>query len=213
MSDGLRAEFDPVLTSMGGMLFFLILATVLGVMPVTSEYASGMVRTTFIVTPQRTRVFAARATAIGLLGMAISVILVPAMFLVSQPIFSYYGLETASATDHDAARYLIIATLLQGLFHTLIPFSFAWILRGTASAITVSLGFVVLPWMIAPLVPLWIQENVLRYFPDTAKDSLLGVSEAGDPTYLGDTAAIIVIAVWLVGLLVAAAVVLHRRDV
>lgn len=212
-SDGPYAEFGPIVSSMGGLLFLIILLTVLGVTAVTSDYASGMVRTTFIVTPQRTRVFFARATVVGLLGMAVSLIVIPAMFLVCQPIFGHYGLETASVTDHDAARYLILASPIHVALHTLIPFSFAWLLRGTASAITVSLGFTFVPWFIAPLLPLRIQEIVLRAFPELAKDSLLGVLQPGEATYLGDPAASLVIAVWVVGALAAAGIALNRRDV
>jgi ABC-2 type transport system permease protein len=213
MSDGLKAEFDPILTSMGGWMFGMVLVITLGVTSVTSEYGSRMIRTTFIVSRRRTQVFAAKAIVIGLLGMAISIIVIPGMFLVSQPIYGHYGLETASVTDNDATRFLIIASLLQGLFHALIPFSFAWLLRGTAAAITVSFGFSILPWMITTMVPLWAKENVLRYLPDNAKDSLIGQLEPGASLYLSDTAAIVVIAIWIVGLLAAAAIVLNRRDV
>jgi hypothetical protein len=213
MSDGLKAEFDPILTSMGGWIFGMVLVIVIGVTSASSEYGSRMIRTTFIVTPQRNRVLAAKAIVVGLLGMGISMIVIPGMFLVSQPIYGHYGLETASVTDSDAARFLIIASLLQGAFHALIPFSIAWLLRSTAAAITVSLGFSVLPWMITTMVPLWVKENVLRYLPDNAKDSLIGQLEPGAALYLGDTAAIIVIAAWIVGLLGAAAFTLNRRDV
>lgn len=213
MSDGLRAEFDPILTSMGGWMFGMVLVIVLGVTSVTSEYGSKMVRTTLIATPNRTRVFAAKAIVVGLLGLAISAIVFPAMFLVSQPIYSHYGVESASVTDSDAVRFLIIASLLQGPWHALMPFTFAWLLRGTASAITAAIGFHILPWMITTMVPHWVRENVLRYFPDNAKDSLIGQMEPGAAMYLNDTAAIIVIAVWLSGGLAAAVFTLNRRDV
>jgi hypothetical protein len=213
MSDGLKAEFDPILTSMGGWMFGMVLVIALGVTSVTSEYGSRMVRTTFIVSPHRNRVFAAKAIVTGLLGLAVSAIVFPAMFLICQPIYSHYGLESASVTDSDAVRFLLIASLLQGPWHALVPFSFAWLLRGTASAITAALGFHVLPWMITTMVPLWVKENVLRYLPDNAKDSLIGQLEPGASLYLGHTAAVIVIAAWIVGLLAAAAFTLNRRDV
>jgi ABC-2 type transport system permease protein len=212
-NDTVRNQFDPILTTLGGWLFGMILVITLGVTSVTSEYGSRMVRTTFILTPRRHRVFAAKAAVLAMLGLAITAIAIPGMFLVSQPIFRHYGLETASVTDHDAARYLITGVLLQGLICTLIPFSFAWLLRGTASAITTSIGFAVLPWMLTPLVPLWVKENAFRYLPDNAKDRLLGVLKPDAATYLGQTTAIIVIATWIIGLLVTAAVVLNRRDV
>ncbi len=52
--------------------------------------------------------------------------------------------------------------LTQGLIYTLIPFSIAWLLRGTASAITVSIGFLWLPWMLGPILPDWVKQNVVR---------------------------------------------------
>jgi ABC-2 type transport system permease protein len=212
-NDTIRNQFDPILNTLGGWLFGMILVITLGVTSVTSEYSSRMVRTTFILTPQRHRIFAATAIVLALLGLSITVIAIPGMFLIAQPIYRHYGLESASVTDHDVARYLITAVILQGLICTLIPFSFAWLLRGTASAITTSIGFAVLPWMLTPLVPLWVKENAFRYLPDNAKDRLLGVLKSDAATYLGQTTAIIVIAAWIIGLLVVSAVVLNRRDV
>jgi hypothetical protein len=212
-NDTLRAEFDPILNTMGGWLFGLILVTVLGVTSVTSEYSSRMVRTTFIVNPRRNQVFAAKAVVVGLLGLAVSVIVIPGMLLVSQPIYGHYGLETADLADNGTIRYLLVAGLMQGVFHTLVPFSIAWLLRSAASAITASIGFSVLPWMLTPLVPLWVQENVFRYLPDNAKDSLIGVLEPGAATYIGQPSSIVVIVAWTVGLLATAAFVLNRRDV
>jgi hypothetical protein len=212
-NDTIRNAFDPVLTTLSGWLFGMIVVMVLAVTSVTSEYSSGMIRTTFIGNPRRTQVFAAKAVVVALFGIAFSAIAIPGMFLVSQPIYSYYGLETASITDHDATRYLLIAIPLQGLICTLIPMSFARLLRGTASAITVSIGFSVLPWMLTPVVPLWIQENVFRYLPDNAKDALLGVLKPDAATWIDQAPAMIVIAAWIIGLLATAVVVLNRRDV
>jgi hypothetical protein len=95
----------------------------------------------------------------------------------------------------------------------MIPFSIACLLRGTATTITASIGFLFLPSLLAVTVPTWVQANVLRYLPDVATDSLAGYTESGASTYLSQTPAIAVVAIWLVGLLIAAAVVLSRRDV
>lgn len=213
LSDGLKAEFDPILTSMGGWIFGLVIVIVLGATSVSAEYSSRMIRTTLIVTPRRKQVLAAKAIVVGLLGLSISVIAIPGMFLVSQPIYSHYGIESASVTDSNVVRFLVIASLLQGTMHALVPFSIAWLLRSTAAAITVSIAFSVLPWMLTTLVPLWVKENVFRYLPDNALDSLIGQLEPGAALYIGDTGALIVIASWVVGLLVTSAFVLQRRDV
>lgn len=212
-NDTVREAFDPVLTTNSGSLFGSILLIVLGVTAVTSEYSSRMIRTTFIGTPRRLQVFAAKATVMAMLGLAITAISIPGMFLVSQPIFGHYGLETASITDSETYRILIRIILTQMLNYALIPFSVAWLLRGTASAITVSLGFLWLPWMLDPILPVWVKQNVLRYLPDVAANSLSGITRADSAQYLGQTPAIMVIAIWLTGLLATAAFVLNRRDV
>ncbi len=212
-SDGIRPAFDPAVSSMGGWVFGMILTIVLGVTAVSSEYGSRMIRTTFIVNPNRTQVFAAKAIVVGLLGMTMTAIVVLGMFLVSQPIFRLYDIPTASVTDPSAVRYLLVGGLLHGVFHTLIPFSFAWLLRSAASAIAVSIGFSVLPWMLTPLMPQWVQVNVFRYLPDYAKDSLIGVTAHDSPVYIGDFPASIAIAAWITGFLVVAAVAVNRRDV
>jgi len=212
-NDDVREAFDPVLTTNSGSLFGCILLIVLGVTSVTSEYSSGMIRTTFIGTPRRLWVFAAKTTVVALLALGITAISIPAMFLVSQPIFSHYGLETASIADGDTARTLMRIILTQALNYAVIPFAIAWLLRGTASAITVSLGFMWLPWMLGPIVPVWVQEHVFRYLPDIAANSLSGITEADAPQYLSQTPAIIVVAIWVVGALAAAAIALNRRDV
>jgi ABC-2 type transport system permease protein len=210
---GAQGAFDPVLTPMSGWLFGIVLITVLSVTAVTSEYGSRMIRTTFIGNPRRMRVLAAKATIVAGLGMVISAIAVPGMFLICQPIYRYYGLATASVTDATALRLLIVNVVAQGLIYTLVPFSIAWLLRGTASAITVSLGFLFLPWMMAPIVPIWVQQNLLRYLPDMAANTLSGMTETDASTHLAQTPAIAVIVIWLVGMVAAAAFVLNRRDV
>jgi ABC-2 type transport system permease protein len=212
-NDTVRSAFDPVVTTNSGSLFGCILLIVLGVTSVTSEYSSRMIRTTFISTPRRLRTFAAKATVVGLLGVAITAISIPGMFLVSQPIFGHYGLATASITDSSTSRILLRIILTQALNYALIPFAIGWLLRGTASAITVSIGFLWLPWMLGPILPDWVKHNVLSYLPDVAANSLSGITKADSPQYLSQAPATAVIAIWVIGLLAAAAIVLNRRDV
>lgn len=212
-NDDVRAAFDPVLTTNSGSLFGCITLIVLAVTAVTSEYSSGMIRTTFIDNPQRTRVFAAKTAVVALFGLTIAVLTIPVMFMVSQPIFAHYGLETASITDGDAFRTVMTITLTQGLIYTMIPFAIGWILRGTASAITVSLGFLWMPWMLGPVLPDWVKANIIAYLPDVAANSLSGIYKPDTPQYLTQGPAIAVIVIWLAGSLLAAAFVLNRRDV
>jgi ABC-2 type transport system permease protein len=211
-SEAERLTFDPLLNSTIGILFTLVLLIVLGVVAVTSEYGSRMIRTTFIVTPNRTRVVAAKATVIAILGFLVAAITTPGMIYVSQVIFDSYELPTVSMTDSDTTRLIVTYSLLAGLIYTLIPFAIAFLLRGTASAITASLGLFMLPWMLAPLLPMWVQENIIRYMPDVALDSLAGVTSETSMMYIDQGLAAFVIIVWIAGALVLAAITVNRRD-
>jgi ABC-2 type transport system permease protein len=208
-----QTQFDPVLTPMSGLLFSCILVAVLGVTTVTSEYSSRMIRTTLIGNPRRLRVLAAKGAVVAMLGLAINIIVVPSLFLISQPIYGHYGLATASIGDSAAIRLLLVTVLGQGFIYTLLPFAFAWMLRGTASAITVSIGFLFMPWTVGAVVPPWVRHNILRYLPDAAENSLSGLTKSDATGYLTQTPAIAVVVIWLVGVLAVAAVVLNRRDV
>jgi len=45
--------FDPVSTSLSGLLFVQLVFGVFGALAITSEYATGMIRTTFTAVPRR----------------------------------------------------------------------------------------------------------------------------------------------------------------
>jgi hypothetical protein len=111
------------------------------------------------------------------------------------------------------ARVLIVYTIARGLIYTLVPFSIAFLMRGTASAITTSIGLFFLPVLLAPLLPVWIRENILQFVPDMVIDSLAGITPFDTATYLSETGAIFVITCWVVGSLALAGFVLNRRDV
>src|SRR5580658_6638972 len=62
MTAGQRQTFDPTACSLFGIVFVgAVLIAALGVRAMTSEYVTGMIRSTFAATPDRRRVLAAKA--------------------------------------------------------------------------------------------------------------------------------------------------------
>lgn len=212
-SEADRVMSDPVTGSMPGMLISLIILIVLGVTAGSAEYSSGMIRTTFIVNPHRIRVFGAKAIIVALLGVGIHAIAIPGMFLVSQAIYGANGLQTASLSDSYALRFVLVVTLVVPLTHTLISMSIAFLLRGTAVAITSAFSFLFLSSNLAPLLPESIQKHVLRFLPDIATNSLSGFTPRNDVLFLNPLPASIVVIAWIAGSLAVSALVLTRRDV
>lgn len=209
--EGEQAAYDPLLYSVNGILFSIILLIVLAVTTATSEYSSNMIRTTFIATPQRLKVFFAKAILTTLLGIVLSTVAFLGMFLVGQAIFGSYGLETASLSDSDTVRMLVTLPVTT-MIYVLIPFSIGFLLRGTASAITAAIGMFFLPLMLSALLPAWAQENIIRFLPDIASDSLAGLTDSDSLLYLSPGVAAAVIAAWIIGFLVLAGWTLKRRD-
>jgi len=62
MSPASKASFDPVFISLRGIEGAQLFVGALGVITATGEYTSGLIRSTFIATPQRAQVIAMKAT-------------------------------------------------------------------------------------------------------------------------------------------------------
>src|SRR5262249_59136531 len=75
------ASFDPAAISLSGVQLAQIAIGVLGVLLITSEYATGLIRTTFAAVPRRLPMLWAKA---ALLAAAIMAVSLPAMMARSE---------------------------------------------------------------------------------------------------------------------------------
>jgi ABC-2 type transport system permease protein len=207
-----QLAFDPLNSIFIGTLFGTILLIVFSVLAVTSEYQSRTIRTSVTATPNRSRLLAGKLATVAGIGIALSLIMLLGMFFVTQIIHGAYGLPTAGLGDDGIARFLFISILFGGLIYTVIPLSMGFLLRGTASAVTLSIGFFLMPTLLSALLPIWVQENVLVYMPDKAMFSLSGRTDPEAAFYISQGPALLAIIVWLIGLAVIAGVVFKRRD-
>ena len=65
-----RASFDPTYDAFLGLVLGQLLLGVLGVLAITSEFSSGMIRATFAAAPSRPLVLAAKAAVLGAVTLA-----------------------------------------------------------------------------------------------------------------------------------------------
>jgi ABC-2 type transport system permease protein len=205
------AGFDPFTFSMVGNVFALIIYSVFGVMCMSGEYTSGMIRLTFTATPRRGRVFLAKLVLVSLIVLVFGLLTTIGMFLVWQAILGAYGLEIATFGDADARR-LVIGLGAAMPFFPLIGVALGVLLRSTAGAITTVLGLLWLPLIFGEVLPMWWRENVISLLPGTALDSLTIAHVVDSPTYTDPAVAAVIAAAWLTGFIGAAYVVLIRRD-
>jgi ABC-2 type transport system permease protein len=169
-SPGQPGDNDIILNSLAGVSFGQIAVAVLGVLAITSEYGTRMIRITLAAMPARRRLIGAKAAVVAgivlLVGTATSV----ACFLVAQPIlhgngFVYEnGYPALSLADADVLR----AVLGTGVYLTLLAvfaLGVGVVLRHTAGAITTVLGLLLAPVIAISFLPDriadWVEKSSL----------------------------------------------------
>jgi ABC-2 type transport system permease protein len=172
-----RASFDPANDSLLGLVLGQLLFGVLGVLAITTEFSSGMIRATFAAAPRRPLVLAGKAAALGAVTLTAGEIFAFAAFLAGQ--------ATLKAPAPHAALGqpgVLRAVLMGGAYPALIALmglGIGAIIRHTAGAICAVVGVVfVLPLLSSALSPS-IQNASQKFLPDTMRNSLTAVKPAG----------------------------------
>ncbi|MFJ9028158.1 ABC transporter permease subunit [Streptomyces sp. NPDC102274] len=126
-----------------GVLLGSMCVITLGVLTITSEYGTGMIRTTLTACPSRSRVLAAKSLVFFLLVFVISLVIT---MTVSALQLSILGAESPGGGDWLRATVgvsLYMATL------GLLSLGVGTLIRHSAGAITVMIGVVLLPLVLA----------------------------------------------------------------
>jgi ABC-2 type transport system permease protein len=205
-----RADFDPVLYPLVGLLFAGILFPILGVKAVASEYSSGMMRLTLTATPGRGRVLLAKVGAVSAVTLVGGTLATLGIFFAGQAVYSAYSLETADLFETDTLRALVAVSVLTPVFPVL-AVAAAIVLRSTVGAIMTVIALIFAPGIFGTLLPEWWQDNVVRFFPGPAGDGI-AISHLEEANTLSPGVAALVLAAWFAGSLAVAYVALTSRD-
>jgi ABC-2 type transport system permease protein len=168
-----RASFDPTYDAFLGLVLGQLLLGVLGVLAITTEFSSGMIRATFAAAPGRPLVLAAKAAVLGAVTLAAGEISAFAAFFAGQ------AMLRAPAPHATLGRPGVLsAVLMAGAYPALIALislGIGAIIRHTAGAICALVGVVfVLPLLFSPLSPS-IRNTAQKFLPDTMRNSLIAV--------------------------------------
>jgi ABC-2 type transport system permease protein len=79
-----RASFDPTSQGFLGLVLGQLLLGILGVLAITTEFSSGMIRATFGAAPRRPLVLAAKAAVLGAVTLTAGEIFALAAFVATQ---------------------------------------------------------------------------------------------------------------------------------
>lgn len=203
-----RAAFDPTSFSLSGLFLAQLAVGVLGVLLISSEYSTGMIRATFAAVPQRHLVLAAKATVFAAVMVVIGVASCLAAFFVGQAIFAGHHLQTGFGAP-GVARAVVGGGLYLAVLG-LLALGLGAVIRHTAGGIAALFGLIlVLPGIVAALPASW-SKAISPYLPSNAGQAIFHVSPQAHT--LAPWAGFGVFCAYAATALVAAAVLLTRRD-
>ncbi|MGD9482286.1 ABC transporter permease [Streptomyces sp. TRM70308] len=159
-----HAEAPVLSPGLFGLMLGQLAVITLGVLVVTSEYSTGMIRSTMTVCPQRSRVLTAKVIVFFGLSFTMTLLacgltaLIQAAMLEGKPLSEYTDPsqfnEETQATGHAVASGAewLDATVGAALYVALLgllSLAVGTLLRSTPGAITTMLGLVLLPFVIS----------------------------------------------------------------
>jgi ABC-2 type transport system permease protein len=173
MSAAGRASFDPTYDAFLGLVVGQLLFGVLGVLAITTEFSSGMIRATFAAAPSRPLVLAAKAAVLGGVTLAAGEISAFAAFLAGQAMLKAPA-PHATLGQPGVLRAAAMAGAYPALI-ALISLGIGAIIRHTAGAICALVGVL----FVLPLVFFSLgsstRTTAQKFLPDTMRNSLIAV--------------------------------------
>jgi hypothetical protein len=136
--------------ALAGAALAQLLIGALGVLTVTREYSSRMVRLTFAAVPRRGLVLAAKATVFGGLAFAVGEVASFAAFVAGQAAIAGSPVPSASPTDPAVLRPVLLTGAYLGVIG-LLGLGLGTVIRHTGGAIGALFGALFVPMFLAAL--------------------------------------------------------------
>jgi hypothetical protein len=200
--------FDPLLYSFAGLNVAQLSVGVLGVLVMTSEYATGVIRLTFGATPQRSLLLGAKVLTFSVVVAVVSLISCVTVFFICQAMLAskHAGVSIGDpgvlrAVLGGAAKMVLIGIIAVGV---------GAIVRHTAGAVAVLFAvLLIIPGLVQLLPQPW-NNDITLYLPSSAGAAMSAVVRF--PNLLAPGAGFLVLLAYAAVTIAVAMVLLVRRD-
>ncbi|MCY0917274.1 MULTISPECIES: ABC transporter permease [unclassified Streptomyces] len=197
-----------------GLLVGQLAVIVLGVLTITSEHGTGLVRTTFTAAPDRHRVLTAKYLVFSATALAATV---GSVFVVAAAAMAVHNGPAAGPHTFGEWSGALVGCLYVTLLGVL-ALAIGALVRHSAGAITLMLGLVTLPPVIGGMLSYWeasarIGEIVLQYNVPVAMMQLFGMPTGNDTRVPGDLPQMLLLLLVTGAAVTASYVIVDRRDV
>ncbi len=201
--------FDPAQQSLAGLYVGQLVIVVLGALTISSEYSTGMVRTSLTALPRRGLVFAAKGAVFGAVALVTGLVASFASFFIGQALMSGQHIGTTLGQPH-----VLRAVIGGGLFLAacgMLGYGLGMILRHTAAAITAAIGLLFVASVLVHFLPESWQVNVDKWLPAIA-GSQVWATKATDTTMLSAWAGFAVLCGYAAVAMAAGLILFRGRD-
>jgi ABC-2 type transport system permease protein len=203
------ASVDSTRISLGGLHLSQVAIGVLGVLIITSEYTSGMIRASLSAVPRRRLLLAAKTLVFTSSALVVGAATSYAAYLVFQAFLPPGNGMRTSLGDAGVLRAVTGAGLyltVLGLF----GLGLGAIIRSSAGAIATLFGLLFVPPLLAALLPASWRDTVGPYLPMQAGTAIYTVQP--EPGALAPWTGFGVFCLYAAGALVTGFILIKHRD-
>jgi ABC-2 type transport system permease protein len=203
-----KATWDPTAVSLAAVNISQLALAVLGVLIITSEYSSGMIRVSLAAVPRRSRFLASKTVVFTAVALVVGEVTAFAAFLIGQLVIGSNAPHTDLAA-HGVLRAVIGAGLYLAVIG-LLATAIGTLVRSTAGGISILVALLfVLPGVVQALPDSW-RNPVTEYWPTQAGSQIFVLHR--DAHTLAAWSGFGVMVLFTAIVLAAANYVLRRRD-
>lgn len=210
LNAGELATTDATRLAMLGLHISQIAYGVLGVLIISSEYSSGMIRTTLAAVPRRRTLLQAKALVLTGVALTTSVVSTVAAYLVFKATLPAHSLSGASLSDPGVTRAVVGA----GLYLTvlgLLGFGLGALLRSSTGAIAALFGLLFVPMLLVQMLPDTWRTTLGPYIPMESGGQIY-VATRFDAGSLGPWSGFGVFCLYAAAAVLAGLALVNRRD-
>jgi ABC-2 type transport system permease protein len=203
-----RATLDAVRVSLGGSHLSQIAFGVLGVLVISSEYTTGMIRVTLTAVPARRLVLAAKAIVFTATALVVGVAASFAAYFAFQALLTGDSLRS-SISDPGVVRALIGGGLYLAVLG-LLGLGLGAIIRSSAGAIAALFSLLFVPQLLVELLPGAWKTTIGPYLPMEAGNQIF--SQHHEAGALSPWTGFGIFSLYALAAVVVAFVLINRRD-
>ena len=210
LSQDTRDRLD-ISYSLIGVNFGVLIIGVLGVMVISTEYSTGMIRTSLTALPRRGVLLGAKLTVLSALALGIGLLVSFLSYFAAEPFYASKQVHLALGSGSN-----LRAVLLAGVYLALVAllgFALGALLRHTAGAISSTLGVMFVLPIITGFLPGSWGKGVNKLMPSQAGAAMMATPTSNNQgDYLSPLGGFVVLGGTVAVLCVIALLLFKRRD-